>query len=76
MTDRLLESLRRLPAREPGEARAARTRTRCRATLLAHRKRSVQGTTNGRLWPPLAGTACAIYLGAAILETLRVYGVL
>jgi len=67
--DPLLRALARLPTAATDEAREARVRARCHATLERTRLRNDPGTQIAEA--ALVGGLCVLYLSTVILEVIR-----
>jgi hypothetical protein len=75
-----MDLLSRLATHEPDAVRAARTRTRCRTSILQHARRSrVAGPAirppawRGALEPAIVGALCAVYLFEVLSRALQLY---
>jgi hypothetical protein len=78
--DRVMDTLSMLATHEPDAVRAARTRTRCRTSLLRHARRSrVAGPAirppawRRAMEPAIVGSLCAVYLFEVLSRALRLY---
>jgi len=78
--DREMDTLSVLGTHEPDAVRAARTRARCRASLLQHARRSrVAGPAirppawRRALEPAIVGSLCAVYLFEVLSRALQLY---
>ena len=76
MTDRLSQLVANLPHAEPSRARADRIRSRCHEVLGRRRHGAATSRPVRRVWEPVVAGLGGLYLAAAIVLALEMYGVL
>jgi hypothetical protein len=76
MTDRLLQLVANLPHAELSRTRADRIRSRCHEMLGRRHRRTATRRPGRRIWEPLVAGLGGLYLAAAIVLALEIYGVL
>jgi hypothetical protein len=76
MTDRLSQLVGHLPHAEPRRARADRIRSRCHEVLERRHRQAAASRPVRRIWEPVVAGLGGLYLLAAIVLALEMYGVL